>query len=833
MTSREAFSRLRCFFQSPRVPGKENVHQAAILLHHLTNGIVFLCTLAVLVVIPLFYHRKGTSTVFVAAVLVIALVCRHLLHRGAVRRGAALLLSSLWIVIFLVMIAGKGLGDTNITFVTALIVMTGLLLGQRAALGATAASVAALLVLTLLETRNILPLHYFPQPPLSQWSQATFAILVTVLMLNDALRTLDRSLRSACRESGERLAALDSLRESQELFLRTVNTIPDIVIRVNGEGMIEYVNDHALEVGGYRREEMLGANMLSFIAPEDRDRAFINTIRMQEMPLGPIEYQFILKDGGRLTAEVNGDVLRREDGSSFGGVYVCRDITARRTEEEQRRITMNNSQSGIFIATNGLLRYINPKAVFLSGFTEEEMLGTLSIRYAHPDDRETAGRQARDMLAGRRTTPCEYRILTKTGGVRWLMGTFTPAMYQGQRAVLGEMMDVTALREAREEIERMQEQLIQAQKLESLGTLAGGIAHDFNNLLMGIQGYASLLLLETSESHPHHEKLKAIESQVRSGSDLTRQLLGFARGGRYEVKPTDLNDLLRKTVLLFGRTRKEIRVFENYTGRPLAVEADRGQLEQVFLNLLVNAWQAMPGGGELHVETSGVMLDEEDVRGHLVAPGRYAKAVIADTGVGMDERTLQRIFDPFFTTREMGRGTGLGLASAYGIVKGHGGFIQVSSEPGRGTAFGIFLPASDRLPTEEPQSRDDAMKTGCETVLVVDDEDVVRDVTKEMLEDLGYRVLTAGSGEDAVSLFRSRGGGIDLVILDLIMPGTGGGEVYDALRAMNPEVRVILSSGYSIDGKAREIMERGIHDFLQKPFRMEDLSRKVRSVLAE
>ncbi len=833
MASREALSRLRSFFQRPRISGEDDVRRAAVLLHHLTNGIVFLCLLDVLIVIPFFYERKGTSAIFMAAILLITLACRHLLHRGAVRRGAALLLSSLWIVVFLVMIAGKGLGDANITFIIALIVMTGLLLGQRAALGATAASIAALLALTLLEIGDVLPLRHFPQHPLSQWSQATFAILVTVLMLNDALRTLDRSLRSARRESRERLAALDSLQENRELFSRTVNTIPDIVIRVNGEGVIEYVNDHALEVGGYRREEMVGADMLSFITPEDRDRAFVNMIRMQEMPLGPIEYEFILKSGGRLTAEINGDVLRREDGSPFGAVFVCRDITARRREEEQRRITLHNSQSGIFIATGGLLRYINPKAVFLSGYAEEELLGTSSIHHVHPEDRETAGRQARDMLAGRRTTPCEYRIRTKAGGVRWLMGTFTPAMYQGQRAVLGEMMDVTELREAREELERMQGQLLQAQKLESLGTLAGGIAHDFNNLLMGIQGYASLMLLDTGENHPNREKLKAIESQVRSGSDLTRQLLGFARGGRYEVKPTDLNELLRKTVLLFGRTRKEICLYEKYAERLWAVEADRGQLEQVFLNLFVNAWQAMPGGGELHVETSGVMLDEEDGRAHLVAPGRYVKAVIADTGVGMDERTRQRIFDPFFTTREMGRGTGLGLASAYGIVKGHGGFIQVSSEPGQGTTFEVFLPASDRLSAEEPQPGDDALQKGCETVLVVDDEDVVRDVTNEMLEGLGYRVLTAGSGEEAISLFRSKGGGIDVVILDMIMPGTGGGEVYDALRALNPEVRVILSSGYSIDGKAREIMERGIREFLQKPFRLEDLSRKVRSVLAE
>lgn len=298
------------------------------------------------------------------------------------------------------------------------------------------------------------------------------------------------------------------------------------------------------------------------------------------------------------------------------------------------------------------------------------------------------------------------------------------------------------------------------------------------------------------------------------------------------MRPTDLNGLLRKTARMFGRTRKEIRLHEKFGEALWVVEVDRGQIDQVFLNLLVNAWQAMPGGGDLFVETANVDVDGECGRSRLLKPGRYVRVSVTDTGVGMDERTRQRIFDPFFTTKEMGRGTGLGLASVYGIIKGHDGLIQVMSEQGRGSTFEIYFPASDRQLEEDPAVSAD-LNGGRETVLVVDDEALVRDVTKEMLESLGYQVLAAGDGEEALSLYRAEGGRIDLVILDMIMPGMGGGEVYDALRSLDPGVRVILSSGYSLDGQAREIMGLGIREFLQKPFRFEDLSGKIRSVLAE
>jgi len=385
------------------------------------------------------------------------------------------------------------------------------------------------------------------------------------------------------------------------------------------------------------------------------------------------------------------------------------------------------------------------------------------------------------------------------------------------------------LMEKDREQEKIREQMFNGQKLESLGLLAGGVAHDFNNLLMGIQGHSSLMLDDGGLPHSHIEHLKSIEEYVLRASELTRQLLGFARGGKYDVKPTDINAVLDQSARMFGRTKKEIRI-ENVLAPDLKpVEVDRRQIEQVFLNLFLNAWNAMPAGGKLTLITENIELDEDDVEPHGNTPGSYVKISVTDTGAGMDAATVQKIFDPFFTTREMGRGTGLGLATVYGIVKNHEGLITVQSRPGEGSTFSIFLPASAKGIAVEKKSEDQRLP-GSETILLVDDEPMIVDVGKKMLARLGYRVLTAGSGREALELYAKNSEEIQLVIMDMIMPEMSGGETFERLKEIRADVRVLLSSGYSLDAQAQSILSRGCLGFIQKPFTMADLSREIRKI---
>ena len=379
---------------------------------------------------------------------------------------------------------------------------------------------------------------------------------------------------------------------------------------------------------------------------------------------------------------------------------------------------------------------------------------------------------------------------------------------------------------------RFERMFQQSQKFKSIGTLAGGIAHDFNNLLMSIQGWASLISMDLEPSHPHADHIKAIEHSIRNASHLTKQLLGFARGGQYEARPIDVNELLLGSATLFGRTKKEINIHTKLHRLPLVVEADRRQIEQVFLNLYINAWQAMTDGGELYLETKTLSLDDDYRKLHQVNPGRYAKVSITDTGIGMDDSIRQQIFDPFFTTKQKSRSTGLGLASAYGIIKNHGGFITVNSKVGRGTTFDIYLPITKKKAEREAPIGNGLIK-GEETILLVEDEEMVVNVGQAMLEKLGYRVVVARDGKQAVDAVKENADQIDLVILDLIMPVMSGDKAFDLIRDIQPAMPVILSSGYSLSGQAKAVMQRGCNDFIQKPFNISKLSQTVRKILSD
>jgi CheY-like chemotaxis protein len=349
---------------------------------------------------------------------------------------------------------------------------------------------------------------------------------------------------------------------------------------------------------------------------------------------------------------------------------------------------------------------------------------------------------------------------------------------------------------------------------------------------MGIQGNASVMVLDLKPEDPMHENIKSIERCVRSGAKLTKQLLGFARGGKYVVKPTGIDEVINRTSHIFGRTRKQIKIHRKNTGDTWMVNVDVGPIEPVLLTLYVNAWQAMPEGGDLYISTENVALDDEYIKTkpYHVEPGHYVKISVTDNGIGMDKETQKRIFEPFFTTKAVGKGSGLGLASTYGIIKNHGGLINCYSEKGYGTTFNVYLPAYKKAVSEDKEPVEVALK-GSETVLLVDDEDLVVKIGKRMLEGLGYTVMTAKSGEQAVNLYSRQSDRIDLVILDLIMPHMHGGEVFDRIKKINPQTRVLLSSGYSLKGQAEKIMGRGCDGFIQKPFNTFQLSKKIREIL--
>jgi PAS domain S-box-containing protein len=488
----------------------------------------------------------------------------------------------------------------------------------------------------------------------------------------------------------------------------------------------------------------------------------------------------------------------------------------------------DQSMVGIYLIQDGVFRYVNRELGDIFGYSTGEIVDKKRIvDLVRPEDRSTVEENIEGGISREAgSMQCEFQGIKKSGERVYVEIYGTGTTYRGASAVIGTLLDRSAEK-------KLEDQLLRSERIKAIGALAGGIAHDFNNLLMAIQGYTSLMLHEIDPADPHYPKLKGVEELVKSGSDLTRKLLGFASGGPCEVRPSDLNEVVRKTTHMFGQTRKEITVKSGCEENLCSVDADSGQIEQMLLNLYVNAWQAMPEGGTLRVETESVTLDRKFVRPYGVKAGRYARVSVTDTGEGMDEKTRERIFEPFFTTRRAGRGTGLGLASVYNIVKGHGGIIQVESEEGQGTTFHIYLPASKRVrekggpPVPEPEQP----VKGKGTILLVDDEESVTLVSKDMLEVLGYSVLVAASGQEGINLYEKNQDKIDLVVLDLVMPDMGGEQTFEHLREIKPSVRVLLTSGYSLDGRSTRMLQQGCKGFLHKPFTITVLSQKLQEVL--
>ncbi|MDI9571396.1 MAG: PAS domain S-box protein [Pseudomonadota bacterium] len=641
-----------------------------------------------------------------------------------------------------------------------------------------------------------------------------------------------------------------ALRESRLRLAEIIEFQPDATLAIDTRGKVIVWNRAIEEMTGVKADEMIGRDNYEYALPfyGKRRPILIDFVSRWDDEIAR-EYSFIRKEGDALVTETNVPHVRGRnrvlwgkasplydpDGRVVGAIESIRDITERklmedelrRSEEKYRNILETMEEAYFEVDLTGRLTFFNDATCAILGYSREELLGRHFRDYTGPAmKRKILEVFSEVYLTGQRRDIVDYEIIGKDGSTRIVQASASLRYDEKGNPVgfRGLARDVTNHKQ-------MEKKLLQVQKMEAVGTLAGGIAHDFNNLLMGIQGYVSLSMMETDSSSPNYERLKRIEDHVLSGAELTRQLLGFARGGRYEVKPININDVIAKTLAMFGRTRKEIDITSSLQDDIWTLEADQGQMEQALFNIYLNASQAMPGGGELYIETRNAFLTDDYTRPYDLNPGLYVQIAISDTGAGMDEKTKEQIFDPFFTTKSMNRGSGLGLAMVYGIVRGHRGAIQVDTELGKGSTFTISLPASDKDVAKEQEGKAEELQRGGETLLLVDDEVVNLEVTRELLASLGYKIYIAGSGQEGLAVYAEKQGQIDLAIIDMIMPGISGGELFDRLRAMNPDVKVLLSSGYSIEGQARDILDRGCNGFIQKPFKLHQLSRKIREIL--
>lgn len=618
---------------------------------------------------------------------------------------------------------------------------------------------------------------------------------------------------------------MDADQHYRLLFQRNVAAL----YRTTVTGRVLDCNDAFVRILGYSsREEVLQTDAGEFFfTPEDR-QDFVEEL-LHHKSLTNFESVLKRKDGNPVWILENVSLIKDEREQSepiLEGTLI--DISQHKKTEQALRASEARSRAMLQAIPDMMFRQTRDGTYVDFNASNEEIL-------AAPAD-QIIGKNVRDVglpdslvqailervqvaLETGDMQTFEYELRTPRG-----LGVFEARLVpcQGDE-IVSIVRDMTRTR-------KLEKHLRQSQKMEALGTLAGGIAHDFNNLLMGIQGNVSLMLLDLAPGHPFFEKLKSVEQYVTRGAELTRQLLGFARGGKYVVKPVNLNDVLIDSAEMFGRTRKEIRIAKTLSHDLWSVEVDRGQIEQVLLNVFVNAWQAMPNGGTLHLKTENITLSALEARPFAEQGGAFVRVSITDTGVGMDRETQARIFEPFFSTKEMGRGTGLGLASAYGIIKNHGGGITVYSELGQGTTINVYLPASQKA-VDQDKARPKSMVRGNETILFVDDEAMIIDVSSEMLSQLGYRVLTARSGSEAVETLKAHCDAIDLVILDMIMPGMSGADAFVILKEIKPAVKVLLCSGYSLNGNAGKIMEKGCDGFIQKPFDLSLLSSRIRAVL--
>jgi len=640
----------------------------------------------------------------------------------------------------------------------------------------------------------------------------------------------------------ELLEKVKDLQGSIETYRTLVENTQDLFYRTDLEGRLSYVSPSVYRLSGYTVEEAIGMHMAEeiYLYPEER-RAFLTKLR-ENGQVSNFEAQLKRKDGTIWWASTNAHFYKDPDGNILGVEGITRDISelkiaemSLRAAEERFRLAFHTSPDSINLnrVSDGMFIDINQGFTDLTGYTYEDVIGKTSLEiniWKEPGERQ---RLIDGLMKTGFVKNLESQFVRKNGEVGVGLMSARTLKIDGENVILSVTRDITERKQAYAATKKLENQLIQAQKLEAIGRLAGGIAHDLNNLLSPILGYSELLFFDTSANDPRKETLEQIIKACKGARDLVRQLLAFSRKQTLEYKSMDVNETLAEFEKLLRRMiREDIEIVVARSTPVRPIMADIGQIEQVIMNLAVNAADAMPAGGKLTIETAQTELDEEYAKTRSgVKPGDYVMLAVSDTGCGMDEETRLHIFEPFFTTKG-DQGTGLGLATVYGIVKQHGGNIWVYSEPGKGTTFKIYLPVSENEPHENkiiPKQSLDLM--GSETILLVEDSEQVRDIVCSILERHGYRVLTAANGIEALGSLGLPKESVDLLLTDVVMPDMNGKELYALLVQEFPTLKVIYMSGYTDNVIVHHgVLDKGVQ-FIQKPFTTHSLISKVREVI--
>ncbi len=629
---------------------------------------------------------------------------------------------------------------------------------------------------------------------------------------------------------------------SEAKYRQIFESFEDLYYEIDMSENIRVLSPSVLELTGWRADELIGRPVRDiYLYPDARD-TLLETLVSRGFVQNYV-LQLRKKDGTPAFASINAHVLYGADGKPDGISGTIRNITELiqaqnllRESEAKFRTLAESSPFAILIYQDDRYIYVNPAAERICGYTAQELYHMNFWEFVHPEDRPLVEARGKARQSGQTpSTNYEFRIIAKGGIEKWVILNGATITYGGKPAGLISVFEITDLKRAVQEKEKLQEQLRQAQKLESVGLLAGGVAHDLNNLLQPIIGYSELLLMDSSQKDTSKRYIRQIISTSERARDLVRQLMAFGRKQVLEIHSLDLNRVIDDFIRLLRRTlREDIQIKPELNPDIPNIRADRSQVEQILMNLAVNAQDAMPDGGLLTIGTENAVLDAYMVSQHPdVTPGAYVQLLLSDTGVGMNADTTRKIFDPFFTTKEKGKGTGLGLSTVYGIIRQHEGFIWVYSEPGHGTVFKIFLPVSGEGKNIDVSARVNGVPaaSGNEAILVAEDDAMVRELTCTMLKQLGYRVLSAESAEECLRLAENSIIPIDLLLTDVVMPEMSGKDLHLQIARIRPDVRVMYMSGYT----ANIIAHRGVLDegvaFIQKPFSLQALSEKIRMVL--